>query len=54
MSYLGARNLLTEAQRSAEDDGVRKLAEALIKLTRAIESDINRIENELRAIKSRV
>jgi hypothetical protein len=54
MGYAGARSTFEEAKGSSEDLGVRKLAEGMIQLSRAIEDHLRSVERELRTISNRV
>ena len=48
MSYSGARSEFQSAKSKANDDAIKKLAEGLYKLTRAIEADIAAIKSRIR------
>jgi hypothetical protein len=48
MSYSGARSEFQSAKSKANDDAIRKLAEGLYKLTRAIEADIASIKSSIK------
>jgi hypothetical protein len=54
MGYGSAKEKLKEAMGVSADMGVRRIAEALLDLTRAIEDDFNKLEREIKAVESKV
>jgi hypothetical protein len=54
VTYTGARNDLESAKVDTDDPAVQQIADALIRLSRAIESDFNKIEREISTIKQKL
>ena len=55
MGYVSARNNFQNAKNTSDNNqALQNLADGLIDLSRAIESDINKLERELSSIKSRL
>jgi len=53
MGYATARQNFENAK-SADNDAIRQIAEGLVQLSRAIESDFNKIEREVKDVKSKL
>ena len=51
MSYSSARSMAQGAKTSPPDRAIHELADAITKLSRAIEQDIAKIEREIRQLK---
>lgn len=53
-TYYAAREKFDYARSAADDQAIAAIAEGLHALSRAVESDINKLERELQTIKNRV
>jgi hypothetical protein len=54
MGHVGARQDFQTAKSKSEDEGVRALAEGLIKLSRAMEDDVRDLKCDIESVRSRV
>jgi hypothetical protein len=53
MGYATARQNFENAK-SADDHAIRQIADGLVQLSRAIESDFNKLEREISSIQSKL
>jgi|HubBroStandDraft_6_1064221.scaffolds.fasta_scaffold65085_5 hypothetical protein len=54
MSYSSSRSLAQSAKHSTDDEAIVKLADAIYALSRAIEQDIDRLDRDVRRVKSEI
>jgi hypothetical protein len=54
MGYPTARSNFEGARGKTDDPAIQDIADGLVQLSRAIESDFNKLERELSAIKSKL
>jgi hypothetical protein len=54
MGYPTARQSFEGAKSETNDPAIQEIAEGLIQLSRAMESDFNKLEREVSAIKSKL
>jgi hypothetical protein len=54
MGYAGARSALESAKNQTDDPAIKNIAEAIIQLSRVIETDFNKLEREIGSIKTKL
>ena len=52
MSYASARNLAQSAKNSSPEEAIKKLADAVHALSRAVEQDVRDLERQISQIKN--
>jgi hypothetical protein len=54
MGYPTARQNFESAKGQTNDPAIQQIADGLVQLSRAIESDLNKLDRELSAVKSKL